>query len=84
MIKKFATLRIPVELMEELKVWKMAFERSYNRGSLTYEFMLRGMLDSLELSEPDVVAELDRMVKEDPSLMDRMCNYRPTAPEREA
>lgn len=70
--------------MEEMKVWKTAFERSYNRGSLTYEFILRGMLDSLEMSEPDVVAELDRMMQEDPSLMEKMSNYRPTVPVKEA
>lgn len=77
MAKKFASIRVSEELAEELRIWKMAFERSYNRGSLTYEFMLRSMLDSLEDTEPAVVEELGRMIDENPSLMARMVNHKP-------
>lgn len=76
MAKKFSSIRVSEELAEELRIWKMAFERSYNRGSLTYEFILRGMLDSLEDTEPAVVEELDRMCKEDPSLLLKVCSHR--------
>ena len=77
MAKKFASIRVSEELAEELRIWKVAFERSYNRGSLTYEFMLRSMLDSLEDTEPAVVEELGRMIDENPSLMARMVNHKP-------
>lgn len=77
MAKKFASIRVSEELAEELRIWKMAFERSYNRGSLTYEFMLRSMLDSLEDTEPAVVEELGRMAEEDPTLLERMYKHKP-------
>lgn len=73
--KEYTAIRLPKELVEELQIWQEAFSRSYNRGRITYEFMLRGMLDSLSDTEPAVVAELEKMVKQDPSLLERMGRY---------
>lgn len=76
----YTTLNLPTALVEELKVWKMAFSASYGRP-MSYGEMLRGMLDSLEDTEPGVVAELDDIMKKHPELMKRMANYQCDAQE---
>ena len=38
--------------------------------------MIRGMLDSLEDSDPGVVDELDRILTKHPELYDKMAVYR--------
>ena len=72
--KKFGTLRLPETLIDELKVWKRAYEKSYN-APVTYEFMLRSMLDSLQEGEPGVLGEMEKMLEEDPSLLEKMGKY---------
>lgn len=76
----YTTLNLPTALVEELKVWKMAFAASYGKPK-SYAEMIRGMLDSLEDTEPGVVAELDDIMKKHPELMERMANYRGVASE---
>ncbi len=71
----YKTLNLPALLVDELGVWKMAFEAAYGKP-VTYGEMLRGMLDSLDDSEPGVVEELDLIVKKHPELMDKLANYR--------
>lgn len=71
----FTTLNLPTALVEELKIWKLAFEASYGRP-VSYGEMIRGMLDSLEDTEPGVVEELDLIVKKHPELQDKIANYR--------
>ena len=75
MKKAFTAIRLPSSLVEELKVWKVAFERSYGRGPLTYEFMIRGMLDCLEETEPGVFEELKKMMEEEPALLEKLGKY---------
>lgn len=70
-------MNLPAALVDELGVWKMAFEAAYGK-TVTYGEMLRGMLDSLEDSKPAVVEELDLIVKKHPELLDRFANYRKT------
>lgn len=70
----YTTLNLPTALVEELKVWKMAFSASYGRP-MSYGEMLRGMLDSLEDSDPGVVEELDRIVKKHPELEEKMGRF---------
>lgn len=65
---------LPTALVEERKVWKMAFSASYG-GPVSYAEMIRGMLDSLEDSEPGVVAEMDEILKKHPELAEKMMNY---------
>lgn len=76
----YTTLNLPTALVEELKVWKMAFSASYGR-LMSYGEMLREMLDSLEDSDPGVVEELDRLVKKHPELEEKMVHYRDGAPD---
>ena len=74
-IIEYTTLSLPTSLVEELMVWRMAFEASYGRD-VSYADMIRSMLDSLELSEPGVVVELDAILKRQPELLNLMANYR--------
>ena len=78
----YTPLNLPGALVDELKVWKMAFSASYGRP-VSYAEMIRGMLESLEDTEPGVVAELDDIMKKHPELMDKMANYRGGADETE-
>ena len=71
----YTTLNLPSALVEELKVWRTAFSTAYGK-SVTYADMLRGMLDSLEDSEPGVVDELNRLLEKHPELQEKMANYR--------
>lgn len=73
--KGYTAINLPMTLTEELKVWKMAFSASYGRP-VSYAEMIRGMLDSLEDTEPGVVAEMDEIIKKHPELLERMANYR--------
>ena len=60
------TITLPT--VEELKIWKMAFTASDGK-EVSYGEMIRGMLDSLEITEPGVVKELERIVEKRPGLM---------------
>lgn len=70
----FSTLTLPTSLVEELKIWQLAFNASYGRP-VSFAEMIRGMLDSLEDSEPGVVDELDTIMKKQPELMEKMLIY---------
>ena len=69
----YTTVSLPTSLVEELKIWQLAFNASYGRA-VSFEEMIRGMLDSLEDSEPGVVDELDTIMKKHPELMEKMSN----------
>ena len=71
----YTTLNLPTSLVEELRVWQMAFNNAYGKN-VTYGEMIRGMLNSLEDSEPGVVEELEAIIRKHPELMDKMSNYR--------
>ena len=71
---EYTPLNLPKELVEELKVWKMAYTAAYGRN-VSYGEMLRGMLDSLENSDPGVVYELDAILKRHPDLASKMAEY---------
>lgn len=69
----YTTLNLPQALVEELKVWRMAYNAAYGK-TVSYAEMIRGMLDSLEDSDPGVVAELEEILKKHPELQDKMAN----------
>lgn len=73
--KTYTTLNLPTTLIEELKIWRMAFNAAYGK-TMSYGEIIRGMLDSLEDTEPGVVEELDLIIKRHPELMEKMANYR--------
>lgn len=69
----YTTLNLPTALVDELKVWRMAFAASYGKV-VSYAEMIRGMLDSLDDTEPGVVAEMDEILKKHPRLIEKMGN----------
>ena len=71
---EYTPLNLPKSLVEELKVWRMAFCASYGR-TMSYGEIIRGMLDSLEDSDPAVVSELDLILEKHPELLAKMSNY---------
>lgn len=77
----YKTLNLPAALVDELGVWKMAFEASYGKP-VTYGEIIRGMIDSLEDTEPGVVVELNWIIKRHPELVDRLANYRGAEDEK--
>ena len=80
MSKYYTALNLPIALVEELKVWRLAFCSSYGKN-VSYAEMIRGMLDSLVDTEPGVQEELESILKRHPELQDKMNNYRGQADE---
>ena len=76
MAKDYTPINLPKELVEELKVWKQAFGIAYGDPSFSYERMIRGMLDSLQVTEPSVVEELERLTEKNPALVDMLGHYK--------
>lgn len=72
---EYTPLNLPKPLVEELKVWRTAYERANPGSAWSYERIIRGMLDCMDQIAPDVVAELDEMMKENPAILDQMANY---------
>ncbi len=66
--KAYASINLPKCMIEELKIWKAAYTASYGAPK-TYEEMLRGMLDTLQDTEPAVHAEFCRIVDNHPELL---------------
>ena len=75
MSKNYTTLNLPTALVEELKIWRLAFTAAYGKN-ISYAQMIRGMLDSLEDSDPSVVEELERLLEKHPELQEKMANYK--------
>lgn len=71
----YTTLNLPTALVDELRVWRMAFTAAYGK-QVSYSEMIRGMLDSLDETEPGVVDELDQLVAKHPDLEEKLGNYK--------
>lgn len=70
----YTTLNLPTSLVEELRVWRLAFSAAYGR-TISYGEMIRSMLDGLEDSEPGVVEDLDRIIRNHPELQSKIANF---------
>ena len=69
---KYKSLNLPQNLVEELKLWRQAFSAAACRN-VSYAEIIRGMLDNLDDTDPDVTREMDRMVAEHPELEKIIC-----------
>ena len=72
---EYTPLNLPKTLVEELKIWRLAFCASYGR-TVSYGEMIRSMLDSMEDSDPGVLDELGRILEKHPELYEKMAVYR--------
>lgn len=68
---KSTTIKLPVSLIEELKLWKQAASNAALRP-VSYAEFIRGMLDSLDETEPDITREMDRMIEAHPELAKKL------------
>lgn len=71
----YTTLNLPTSLVEELKIWRMAYCSAYGR-TVSYSEMLRGMLDTLDKFEPGVVEELERIIEKHPDLGEKVGKFK--------
>ena len=70
----YTTLNLPTALVEELKIWRMAFNGAYGR-SMSYAEILRSMIDCLPETEPGVVLEMDHLLSQHKELEEQMASY---------
>ena len=68
---KYTAIQLPESLVEELKVWKMAYAASYGRA-VSYAEMISGMLACLDETEPAVVDAMSKLIKINPELAEKM------------
>lgn len=71
----YTTLNLPNDLVEELKVWRMAFNLCYGR-TVSYAEMICSMIDSLDQTEPDVISAMEILIKRHPDLLSKLGKYR--------
>lgn len=71
----YKTLNLPADLVEELKIWRQAFNIAYGR-TVSYGEMIRSFLDGVEEVEPDVVEAMDMLVEKHPELGEKIGKYR--------
>lgn len=74
-MKKYQPINLPLDLVEELKIWRQAFMVAWGR-TVSYAEMLRSMLDNLDADEPDVCRVMDMIIKEHPELAGKIGKYK--------
>lgn len=58
--KEYGSIRLPQALIEELKLWREAYINAYKRP-MTYEFLIRGMIETLKHDNPLVQEEYEQL-----------------------
>ena len=71
----YQSFNLPLDLVEELKIWRQAFMIAYGR-TVSYAEMIRTMLDNLDSDEPDIVKAMDMLVDRHPELADKVGKYK--------
>lgn len=69
--QKYVPICLPENLVEELKVWKIAFTMACGKN-VTYAEMMRTMIDSLEKTNPDIGRTMDSMKQMNPSFSGKL------------
>lgn len=72
---EYTPLNLPKTLVEELKIWRLAFCAAYGK-TVSYGEMIRSMIDSLDETDRNVVDELDNILSKHPELEEKMVVYR--------
>lgn len=68
--KEYASINLPKEIVDELKLWKVAFAAAYGR-SVSYGEMIKGMLVDIKHTAPSVHEEFRGMLERNPELRSR-------------
>ena len=74
-LKGYTAINLPVNLVDELKIWRQAYMIAYGR-TVTYGEMIRTMLDHLDADEPDIVQAMDMLTKTHPELAAKVGKYK--------
>lgn len=70
---KYSGLNLPESLVEELKVWKMAYALAYGRN-ISYAEMIRKMIDIIPEHDPAVKESVSRLLEMNPELAAKIAN----------
>jgi hypothetical protein len=63
----YKTFNLPALLVEELKVWRMAFSNASGK-SMSYADIIYEMIRALPTTHPDVMAEMEHILAKHPEL----------------
>ena len=72
---KYKGIRLPEDLVEELKIWKRAFSSCYMK-EVSYGEMIRMMLDNLDAIDPDITVTMDRLIERYPEYSSIVGKYK--------
>lgn len=72
---KYQSFNLPVDLVEELKLWRQAYMIAYGR-TISYGEMISLMLQGLDALEPDVVKAMDFLVEQHPEFAEKIGKYK--------
>lgn len=78
----YKSLNLPDDLVEEMKVWRQAYMVAYGR-TVSYGEIIRGLLDGLDTTEPDVVKAMDMLIAGHPELGAKIGKYKGIQSEEE-
>lgn len=70
---KYSGLNLPETLVEELKIWKMAYALAYGR-TISYAEMIRKMIDIIPEHDPAVKESVSRLLEMNPELAAKIAN----------
>ena len=70
---KYSGLNLPESLVEELKIWKMAYALAYGR-TISYAEIIRKMIDIIPEHDPAVKESLSRLLEMNPELASKIAN----------
>lgn len=73
--KRYQPINLPVDLVEELKLWRQAYMIAYGR-TISYGEMISLMLQGLDSLEPDVVKAMDFLVAQHPEFAEKIGKYK--------
>lgn len=72
---KYQSFNLPVDLVEELKLWRQAYMIAFGR-TISYGEMISLMLQGLDALEPDVVKAMDFLVAQHPEFAEKIGKYK--------
>ena len=72
---EYVPLYLPKPLVEEMEIWRQAYCNVFKK-TVSYGEMIRGMLESVDETDPAIVDELGAILDRNPELERKMCVYR--------
>ena len=73
--KRYQPINFPIELVEELKIWRQAFMIANGR-TVSYGEMIRYMLDSMDIIKPEVTKAMSMLIEQHPELASKVGKFK--------